>query len=77
MKSNRMRASEPTVTLHVELTADELDVICADLLHCAELSYARPKLLTDSQALAHRIARGDMRVELAGRIRRIAMGGEP
>jgi hypothetical protein len=69
--------SEPTVTLHIQLTADELDVICADLLYCADLSYDTPKLLTDSKALARRVARGDMRVELASRIRHAAIGGEP
>lgn len=68
--------NESTVTLHIQLTADELDVICADLLHCASLSYDTPKLMTDSKALAARLARGDMRIELADRIRRVAMGGK-
>lgn len=66
--------SEPTIRLAIDLTADELDVICADVNHGAERSYDAARKFTFSEARAKRTARGDMRIELANRIRAAAIG---
>lgn len=69
--------SKPTVRLAINLTADELDVICADVNHGAERSYDAARKFTYAEARAKRTARGDMRIELANRIRSAANGVRP
>lgn len=66
-----------TVTLRLTLTADELDVIASDLLRAADECYTQAGKLNTAGAISKKCERGDLRFELARRIREAAMGGRP